>query len=333
MVIALRPYELRFPAALATKLRDGGYRFIVTGARGWLGRASLDLLESALGAKVEERVVAFGSSPGVVKTRGGASVPVLRFDDAASLRRQPTLLMHYAYLTKDRLVGGLPVETYRRQNAEIRDTVRGWLEPLGITRIFLPSAGAVYSALGTVDDRDGRGDYGRDKLEDEAQFAAARKRLQARLLIARIFSVSGPHINKHDSYVLASIILSILRGQSIALRAQRPVYRSYVSVVDLITIAIGWLLRSDAPEQITIDAASHEIMEVGELAKRAALVLGARGATIQRPVVNMRDPDRYVGDPAQLMRLAAMLGVPLSNIDEQVRETAAYLAETAGARS
>jgi len=329
-MIALPRYELCLPQPVARRVRECGYRFLVTGARGWLGRASLDLLESALGPDLTSRVVAFGSSSGTLRTRGGSEIPVLEFAAAKALARQRTLLLHYAYLTKDRLAG-LPVEIYRQRNAEIRDTVKGWVGLVGVVGMFLPSSGAVYAALGTAEDRDGRADYGRDKLEDEREFASACREQGARLLIARIFSLSGPHINKHSSYVLAAIILSILRGEPVALRAQRPVFRSFVAAADLVCVALAWLLSENRPEQLTIDAASDEIIEIGELARRAVAAIGRQGTAIKRPEIDPRDPDRYVGDASQLAGLASRLGVQLSSMDQQISDTAAYLAESAGA--
>lgn len=323
-------YRLKLPTAIAATVRKSNAHFLITGARGWLGRATVELLESALGADLAARVTALGSSSGNIMTRGGSVVQVHALESASRLDLSDHVLMHYAYLTKDRLVSGVPLDDYRRQNAAIRQTVLQWLELFHIKRMFLPSAGAVYSAMGTLGDVDSRADYGRDKLADEGCFDAACDRLGGRLLIGRIFSVSGPHINKHEAYALAAIILALLNREPVILRARRPVYRSYVGVGDLIAVALGWLLASERPERLRVDIASAEIVEIGELASRAAAVLGVPDAKIERPPV-MGDADRYVGDAAALQRLAGSLGVHLANLDQQIKETAAYL--TAGGKS
>lgn len=323
-MISLLPYQLKLPTAIAATVRKSKAHFLITGARGWLGRATIDLLESALGADLATRVTAFGSSHGSITTRGGSVLQVHALQAPPRFPRSRHVLMHYAYLTKDRLVAGVPLDDYRRQNAAIRETVLQWLELFHIKRMFLPSAGAVYSAMGALGDVDSRADYGRDKLADEDCFDAACDQLGGRLLIGRIFSVSGPHINKHEAYALAAIILALLNREPVILRARRPVYRSYVGVGDLIAITLGWLLASERPERLRVDMASAEIVEVGELASRAAAVLSVPNAKIERPPVT-GDADRYVGDAAALQRLAGSLGLQLANLDQQIRETAAYL--------
>ena len=46
---------------VAEALRDSGRRIVITGASGWLGRATLDLLRQCFGGQIEERVRCFGS--------------------------------------------------------------------------------------------------------------------------------------------------------------------------------------------------------------------------------------------------------------------------------
>ncbi len=327
-MITLPPYDLRLPFDVAKAVRESGFRFIVTGARGWLGRATLDLLESALGFDLNARVVAVGSTTGAIRTRGGQEVP-LRALAGPSPGAVPSLLLHYAYLTKDRL-GFMAPEEFRRGNAEIRNTVASWVASSGVRGVFLPSSGAVYAALGTAPDREGRGTYGADKLRDEKQFADACHAVHARLFVARVFSLSGPHINKHGAYVLAAILLSLINGQRVVLRAQRPVYRSFIAVADLVSLALGWLTSDGPPQLLTLDASSDEVLEVGELAQRAIDVLRATGS-IERPDVDPREPDRFVGDAEPMKSLAARLGQSLAPIKRQIIDTAAFLAETANA--
>jgi nucleoside-diphosphate-sugar epimerase len=267
----------------------------------------------------------------VIRTRGGQELPVRALGDVAPESTQPSLLLHYAYLTKDRLTS-MAVDEYRSRNAEIRDRVAGWIGSSSVKGVFLPSSGAVYAALGTAQDRDGRAIYGADKLNDEAQFAAACRTGGARHLVARIFSLSGPHINKHGAYVLAGILLSILKRRPVVLRAQRPVYRSYIGVSDLVSVALAWLLAGTAPEQLTIDAASDEVVELGALAQRAIEALDASGIPLERPQVDASDPDRYLGDAAGMARLAGVFGQHLSPLKQQIIDTAAFLAEAVDVR-
>ena len=62
-------------AHVATKLERSGYRVVVTGAGGWIGSATLELLHKCLGAEdFARRVVAIGSSHRTLSLRDGVEV-------------------------------------------------------------------------------------------------------------------------------------------------------------------------------------------------------------------------------------------------------------------
>jgi hypothetical protein len=54
--------------------------------------------------------------------------------------------------------------------------------------------------------------------------------------------------------------------------------------------------------------------------------LGHAERCIERPALGAEPDDRYLGDPRVFTTLAAELGVTLSDLDQQIRATADYLA-------
>lgn len=309
-------------------------RVVLTGATGWLGQAALEMLESAFGHGIESRVCPFASRARNLRLRSGSQIDVRPLPELDRLPRAPTLLLHFAYLTKDRTFD-LSVQEFDRLNGQIRSTVGEAIERIGVSHILLPSSGAVYG-MPTTPDRSLCDDpvgnpYGTQKIRDEQFFARKAREHSARILIARIFNLGGPFINKYDGYALSSIIHEAMSGRPIALRATRRVLRSYTSVRDLLDVSIGWLLTSDKSEAFTFDTHGDPIVEVGELAELVKHVLGRPDIRIERPPLQPLPDDRYLGDGRRFAALAAEQGVPLADLTAQIRQTADYMASASAA--
>ena len=54
--------RLELPEHTAVRLRDSGYRVLITGASGWLGQAALELLATALGPRWGDQQVQLSST-------------------------------------------------------------------------------------------------------------------------------------------------------------------------------------------------------------------------------------------------------------------------------
>lgn len=319
--------RLAFSPENAERLSTSNVRVVVTGARGWLGQASLEMFEQALGDGFTDRVFAFGSNARTLAMRSGRSIDIAPLSMLGALAAAPTLLLHFAFLTKERVAGMAPDEYFRRSE-EIAGTVAEAMPRIGVESMLFPSSGAVYG-LPTRPDRSAREDpqenpYGTQKLRDERLFSAICEKHKVRLAIPRVFSLSGPFINKHDAYALASIIKFALAGTPVELRARRRVVRSYLAVRDLLNATIGWLWAGTEPDRNVLDTCG-EIVEVGELARRALQVLGRSGVRVNRPPLGTEPDDLYVGEGAEFERLAAGQGTRLASLDEQIVDTAEYL--------
>jgi nucleoside-diphosphate-sugar epimerase len=230
-------------AAIAEHLVADGRRIVITGAGGWLGLATLELLHAALGDALPKRVAAFGSDTRALRLRDGTQVLQRPLADMAWLPTKPTLVLHLAFLTKDR-AESMDEDAYRAANHAIGDTVLNALDSIGTEAVFLASSGAA--AL-TDAPAPAMHLYGAMKREDEERFAHWAQTPNRRAVIARIHNISGPHMNKHGAYALASFMLDALAGRPIAVRAPRPVIRSYVAIRELMGLVFAMLL--DAPRR------------------------------------------------------------------------------------
>lgn len=322
---------MTLPPALAERLRTSHWRVLVTGASGWLGQASLELLANVLGNDWLDRVFAFGSHPRTLTLRDGTKIGQQSLTELTALPQAPSLLLHFAYLTREK-ISSMPVSAYIDTNRMLSRMAAESGIKVGVERAFITSSGAVHAALARPDDSDPSLLYGRLKLEDEERFEAfAYAAPERRAFVARLFNLSGPYINKLDSYALASFIRQARRG-CIQIHARHPVVRSYTSVTNLLGVALGQLLADEAEPFLSVETAGDCEIEVGKLAT-VVRELVAPDADIERSAVLTEPVDRYVGDGACYRRLMVAHDIDEHPLARQVIDTANYLAQLEPART
>ena len=317
---------LALPGRQAELLRQRDIRIIVTGAGGWIGRATLEILAEALGLDGFRRnVVALASSERRLQLQTGLDVRLGALEELDSLAPTPSLLLHFAFLGREK-VAEIPAERYVALNADITQRLRRAVARLRPMGMFLASSGAVYRPDGAIDTDLARNPYGALKYVDEVAFAEACGATNTPLVVARIFNLAGAYINKLDGYALASFLIDAREDRPISIRAPRIVERSYVQVGDVVNLAVAAVLEPNQP-YVRFDTAGERIVELGELARLAREVAGRPQLEIHRPALDPKLPaDRYVGDPAVMRSLAGRHGVSFESLERQILRTAEYLA-------
>jgi len=308
---------MRLLDPVADWLRATCLPVIVTGAGGWLGRAALDMLAAALGSEAFYRqVTAYAARARPIVLASGQLVAARDFADLADSTAAQPLVLHFAFLTREH-AGRLKLADYAAANRAITGAMLACLQRNGAAGLLLPSSGAARDNDMT------RNPYGALKCEDEAAFAATAASLGFPAAIIRVFNLAGPYINKLDTYALACIIADLRAGGPVRLRAAHPVWRSYTHVADVLNVGLGLIQRG--ARLPVFDTAGEIPVEITDLAMRAAAVLGIP-AVIERPEWQAGAADRYLGDFAGYQQAAALAGVTLQTLDQQIRDTAAYLA-------
>ncbi len=303
------------------RLVAGQWRIVVVGAGGWLGLATLELLHGLFGDQFEDRVVAFGSAARSLALRGGLVVEQQPLSRLKALPLAPTLVLHLAFLTQEK-ANLMSEADYVATNEAISKEVLAALDSIGAEAVFLPSSGAVYM----VDQAEAQASmrlYGKLKLEDEARFAGWAAADGKRAVIARVFNLSGPYINKQSSYALACFIADAVAGRPIEIRAKRPVFRSYVAISELMSVVFGALTDGERGA-ILFDTAGDGIREMADIAEAIAAEFGQNTPARRSMIVG--DPaDRYVGDGETYARLLRSFTVSPVDFRTQVVDTARYM--------
>ena len=302
--------------ALAARLRDGEERIAVTGATGWLGRVTLDLLRDALGEDAFARRV--GAYASRARTVDGIDVRAL----ATLADAEPgfDVIAHYAFVTREHAEqAGL--DAYVAANLQISLEVLRALARGGVRGLFYTSSGAVYDAAGGLETDLRANPYGALKHLDELAFAQACHAAGAGCAIARVFNVSGPHMAKPRLFALGDLVLRALAGEPLVVKARHPVRRSFVAAADVAALGLSLAL---AGEDAVFDTVGERVVELGELAE---LVRDEIAGTL--PVHRDHDPsgpaNEYVGRDGEMAGLARRHGVRLACLEQQIRDTASGL--------
>ncbi len=311
----------RFAEHVANSLCRDARRIVVIGAGGWIGRSAIEMLNAALGGReFNRRVACFGSSQRELALTDGTRVRQQALTALSALPPMPSIVLHLAFLTKDK-VAGMSEADFIGGNRKISDAVHAALDVICADRLFVASSGAAAFA----DDPSAPADlrlYGRLKLEDEQRFSEwAEARTHRRVVIGRLYALSGPFINKPETYALADLILAVLNGQPACVRAPNAVFRSYVAVREMISLIFALMLADDATA-VTRFETGGQPLELGTLAEIVADVLGGR-SVIREPAEG--SANRYLGNHAEWERLLARNSLDHLSIGCQVAETAAWL--------
>ena len=319
--------RLGLSSAFAERLLRSGYRVLITGASGWLGRASLEMLSGVYGELFTERVKCFGSSRRTLQIQSGLAIDQRPLGEMSAIARAKYILLHFACLTKDK-VASMSLDEYLAGNRTISRMSMEAAAEVGVERVLLVSSGAVYQALTADGSNEREHPYAAIKLEDEALFRRfAYDRAGTKVLTVRLFNLGGRYINKVAGYALSSFIQQARErgaGSSIRINADHPVIRSYVGVGDLLNVAFAHLLDESTDTYDWFDTAGDCEVEVLGLAERVRAVVNP-SISITRAALTSTEADRYVGDGTKFRFLASRYGLSLQDLDGQVRETAEYL--------
>lgn len=302
--------------AIARAIADGDQHIAITGASGWIGLATLDLLEKALGDSVTHRISCYGSGARMLTLRGGRQFRQRPLAELSALEADRIWLLHFAFQTKDRAEAMSEAE-YRAANDAISATVLDAVRTLPVAAAFIASSGAASKAADPLASPAMRL-YGQMKLDDEQRFGDWAQASGRRAVIGRIFNITGPYINKHQAYAIANFIQDALAGRPIEVRARREVFRAYVAIRELMSLIFA--LMAQPGGGVTRFDSGGEKLELGAVARTVADVL--RGGPVHRAAIDDPVADCYAGNAASYARLLEQHGIASVPLDRQIRETA-----------
>lgn len=294
---------------------------VITGPTGWIGQALLALLHRQGDADARapgQEIRLFGSRPGSIETAGAVALPIRELSTISPGDVDGAHVFHLAYLTKDK-VAEWGEEAFCRTNRAIDAALLAAISGAAPQSLFVASSGAA-SLHETGRDKH---PYGQAKREQEARFLEWAQDVGVATLCGRIFNIAGPHINKLDAYAVSNFTVQALKTAEIAITATLPVFRSFLHVEDLCRIILR-AGRIGLGRPHPIDLCGAEVVEMITIAQLVAEEVGS-SITISRPPVDYASLSEYLGVPQQTCLLAMQLGLRMTGMRQQVRDTVDWI--------
>lgn len=202
----------------------------------------------------------------------------------------------------------------------------------GASRFFYLSSGAIYGAqpwsvervaedyLGGPDLDTHRSAYAEGKRAAEMLCTIYSKQFGLDVVNARIFALLGPMLSLDIHFAVGNFIRDAMAGRQVIVQSDGRAERSYLYAADLTEWLWAILLR--AAPGATYNVGSEQAISIGDLAARAAALLGDAGHEILGQPDPGWNPGRYVPSTA---KIRAELGLtPTVDLDEAIRRTAAW---------
>lgn len=259
-----------------------GYSVAITGATGWLGKALIDMLPDKM--------------------------PFYAFDsrnihELKNLPKGKWLLAHCAYQGMERM----KEKTYQSVSDSLTDEVSEAIRIIKPEAIMFPSSGAVYIE-GNL--------YGQQKLKDEAHFTAMAGLVGAKIVIPRIFNISGIYMNKLETYALSNMICGAMAGKIDVYSPES--LRSYVDVQDVLEVSLNWLMNGEPT--MPFDTRGEDVSML-DLAEIVGDIIGKPGMI----KVHGEPAYHYMGKSEPMGALCRRYGVELFDLERQIIETYSYI--------
>jgi nucleoside-diphosphate-sugar epimerase len=294
------------------------HRVLLLGAGGWFGRTTLELLHTHWPAWP---VLALTGRPRVI-TLGGRTIQLGGWEHAAAEEWRPTLVINCAFLTRDR-VKDLGTDEFVAANTRLTDR---FLETLALDSVrsgITVSSGAACTTDGHAPAL-ADNPYGHLKWREEDLSRGLAVASEKTLVIARAWSVSGPHVGRPRAYAFSDLIVQAHEGR-VQVRAPHLVWRRYVSVHDLMRVSVMRLLDSWSG---TIDSGGP-LVEIGGLARRVVSLIN-RTATVELADRDGSPEDRYHSDNASWVSACQATGLSEMSLDQQILATSHAFATRTG---
>lgn len=290
---------------------------VISGGTGWIGRSIVEQITESNLCKPEQIILISSTD----KTIEISKKNFKSFSwENLKINSQVTLYFDLAFQTQDKL-NSLGESKYVEQNETIIENSIKFIKNHKPKVIFLASSGAVYGK-NYLSVPKPVSTYGELKYKQELQISKVARDLNLKLIISRIFNISGGNINKFETFAIAQMIKSAVEQQSIKVFANHQVFRRYSDVNQLIRLILELLSTNTN----CIFDSGGPLVEIRELAAGIRKIVNP-SAKLELTEVDLNSPadDYYSRSDQYENLLKEYLGEVNVNINEQISETFNYI--------
>jgi nucleoside-diphosphate-sugar epimerase len=278
-------------------------RVLVTGAGGWFGRTAiamtresgLDLL--ATGSKDQQ--ITIDNHNQLIHTQSFEAISAF----------EPTVVIDTAFLTRERL-SVLGHKVYVETNQKLIDQSLAVAALASVRKYIGFSSGATMHLAGQASFSLEENPYAAQKRIYESRIEDIARSLEADISVARVWSVTGSHCTKPESFAFTDLISQAKRGP-IEIKAKHLVYRRYCAVEDV--LAVSMLPKKTGSNSVF--NTGGDLVELGELAELIVELVNPNTEILRQvdPVLPSDDYHSDDKDWGELIKFAGLAFDPISN--------------------
>ena len=216
----------------------------------------------------------------------------------------------FAFLTREKQRNIGP-QKYKEINSEIIRNSVNLIIKNQPKIVILASSGAIYGSYQNQENNL----YSELKKVQEFKISEACNFVGSKLIIVRVFNLSGSGIKKISTFALAEFIYRSLRNEKITIKSNYPVFRRYCDVSEMLNLIIK---LSIANENYVFDSGGTKI-EIKELAKRVIQTLDSSSKIFSPKINSSLLPDNYFSNSNEYENLVKKhLGLKTVALENQI---------------
>ncbi len=280
---------------------------IIYGAKGWLGRTSIELF------------INLGINPSSLLLIGSRAenlnflnhnFQVLNPSESISQMKEGALFLNFAFLRREK-TETLSGEEFVAKNLEIMNFSKSALKTKKIKTFINISSGVA--ALTATQPSAHEDPYAALKALDEIWLETVCNQFDVDFVNCRLYSTSGKYINEFRNLALSSFILQAFSDRVIVVNSPET-KRTYVDAEDFLKVLLHLAISGG---NYSLDSGG-QITSMKELASVVALEIGNTSISTADPE---SAPNNYFGNYLEFNSVAEKYGVKLRNLKEQVAIT------------
>jgi nucleoside-diphosphate-sugar epimerase len=296
---------------LILKHLEEGEKILVTGASGWLGRETIELLAELLGNQFSSKVILAGSTSRLIKVNKKA-YSIISLNSINENSFKFGIVLHLAFLSQDK-VEQFGAKKYTNINDEITNLMLHMVLASGARYVFVASSGAAAANILENQKHAGKKLYGELKLQVENRFLALNS---AQVLIGRIWSISGNQIQEPLKYAIGNFIHQAIKTGTITLVGSAHSTRTYIDAKQMMT---GYILQLLTSKDNLLDSGGTKT-DLSGLAEQVLLKYNPSGLLVLSERWNLL-PDYYVAPDNRMEKILNRYSVEPLSLDEQIENT------------
>ena len=289
---------------------------LITGATGWLGQQTAKKLVYRFRENLQLTLI--NSTPTNLYIQNKQFQTIA--PTSVKYDKKIDYFFDYAFVTREK-IDSLGFKQYIETNLSLITQSAEMVKKLGPKTVVLASSGAVYNSSKFAHTKNYQL-YSELKTFQEQQITESCKQAGAKLIVVRIFNLSGEGINKSKIYAFQEFIEKAIKNKEIIINSNFQVLRRYCDIGQLLDLLLE---QSFQGIHISFDSGG-QLIELRDLAGIIKKTLNSNSPIISKPIDSYSTQDNYYSQSDQYESLTReFLNQDSLSIESQVINTAKYL--------